>query len=156
MADMTLRTPFSPMHSDLNAFLFAAIGEDKVGLELTVVSAMARSGLDPWAEAARLSALSPRAAAQGLIEVITKSSNGADFGDVDAIADRLVRLLPKAGGAPAVRATRRLMVTPSNAAWVVCIVLAVAFLGWTMTDRSSGIDEGAPSLVTNGDTPRRP
>ncbi len=153
---MTLRTPFSPMHSDLNAFLFAAIGEDKLGLELTVVSAMARSGLDPWAEATRLSALSPRAAAQGLSEVITKSSNGADFGDVDAIADRLVRLLPKAGRVPAVRATGKLMVTPSNAASVVCLVLAIAFLAWTMTDRSAGVDDGAPSLATNGDTPRRP
>ena len=98
----------------------------------------------------------PRAAAQGLIEVITKSSNGADFGDVGAIADRLVRLLPKAGNAPAMRATGKLMVTPSNAAWVVCLVLAVAFLAWTMTDRSPGIDEGAASVATNSDTPRRP
>ena len=154
---MTLRTPFSPMHSELNAFLFAAIGEDKVGLELTVVSAMARSGLDPWAEAARLAALSPRAAAQGLIPVITQSSNGVDVRDVDAIADRLVRLLPKAGVAsPIVRGTRKLMITPSNAASVVCLVLAIAFLAWTITERSAGVDEGAPSLATNGDTLRRP
>ncbi len=153
---MALRTPFSPMHSDLNAFLFAEIGEDKAGLVLTVVSAMARSGLDPWVEAARLSALSPRAAAQMLVPVINGSSNGANFGDVEAIADRLVRLLPKGATAPVIRATGKLMVTPSNAAWMVCLVLAVAFLAWTMTDRSATVDEGAARLATNGDTPGRP
>lgn len=156
VTDMALRTPFSPMHSDLNDFLFAPIGEEKVGLLLTVASAMARLGIDPWAEAARLSALSPGAAAQVLVPMINQSSNGADFGDVQAIADRLVRLLPKSAGTPVVRSTRKWVATPSAAAWLVCLVLAVAFLTWTVKDRSSAIDEGTGRPVTNGDTSRLP
>ena len=144
------------MHSDLNAFLFAEIGEEKVGLALTVVSAMARLGIDPWAEAARLSALAPSAAAQVLIPMIARSSGGADFGDVQAIAERLVRLLPKGNVAPIARSTRNLMTVPPTAAWVVCLVLAVTFLAWTMKERSVSVDDGASSTITTGDTSHNP
>jgi len=47
---------------EFNRFLFAAIGTDRNGEPLSVVSALARLDLDPWAEAAALARL-PRAAA---------------------------------------------------------------------------------------------
>ena len=52
---MTLRPEYSLGHSEYNAFLFAAVGEEKVGLPLTVLTALTRLGFDPWQEAARLS-----------------------------------------------------------------------------------------------------
>jgi hypothetical protein len=54
---MTLRPEYSLGHSEYNAFLFAAVGEEKVGLPLTVLTALTRLGFDPWREAARLSDL---------------------------------------------------------------------------------------------------
>ena len=60
---MALNTPFTPPHPDLDAFLHAKIGEDRSGLVVTVASAIAQSGKDPWKEAARLALLTPAAAA---------------------------------------------------------------------------------------------
>ena len=48
---MTLRPEYSLGHSEYNAFLFAAVGEEKVGLPLTVLTALTRLGFDPWREA---------------------------------------------------------------------------------------------------------
>jgi len=44
---MTLRPEYSLGHSEYNAFLFAAVGEEKVGLPLTVLTALTRLGFDP-------------------------------------------------------------------------------------------------------------
>jgi hypothetical protein len=46
---MALRPEYSLVHSEFNDFLFAFVGEEKSGLQLTVLSALARLGLDPWA-----------------------------------------------------------------------------------------------------------
>jgi hypothetical protein len=54
---MTLRPEYSLGHSEYNPFLFAAVGEEKVGTQLTVLTALTRLGFDPWREAARLSNL---------------------------------------------------------------------------------------------------
>ena len=45
---MTLRPEYSLGHSEYNAFLFAAVGEEAVGLPLTVLTALSRLGIDPW------------------------------------------------------------------------------------------------------------
>jgi hypothetical protein len=62
---MTLRPEYSLGHSEYNAFLFAAVGEEKAGLPLTVLTALTRLGFDPWREAARLSDL-PRKPHSGI------------------------------------------------------------------------------------------
>jgi hypothetical protein len=54
-AIMALPARFSLLHSDLNDFLFAPVGEEQNGVTLSVVSALTRLGVDPWEEAARLS-----------------------------------------------------------------------------------------------------
>jgi hypothetical protein len=51
---MTLPAEFSLLHSDLNDFLFASVGNEQNGMSLNVVSALTRLGMDPWVEAARL------------------------------------------------------------------------------------------------------
>jgi hypothetical protein len=61
---MALRPEYSLGHSKYTAFLFAAIGEEKVGLPLTVLTALTRLGFDPWREAARLSDLPKETAAR--------------------------------------------------------------------------------------------
>jgi hypothetical protein len=57
---MTLRPEYSLGHSEYDAFLFAAVGEEKAGLPLTVLTALTRLGFDPWREAARLRSVRAR------------------------------------------------------------------------------------------------
>ncbi len=84
--------------SAFDAFLFATVGEDKAGTELTVLSALARLGLDPWNEAARLADMPRAAAVLALGKTIALLPLGnwkeADSSD---IATRLVGQLPAAG-----------------------------------------------------------
>jgi hypothetical protein len=61
---MTLRPEYLLGHSQYNAFLFAAVGEEKTGVSLTVLTALTRLGFDPWREAARLSDLPRETAAR--------------------------------------------------------------------------------------------
>jgi hypothetical protein len=53
---MALRPEYSLIHSEFNDFLFALVGKEKNGMQLTVLSALVRLGFDPWREAARLEA----------------------------------------------------------------------------------------------------
>jgi len=92
---MALAARFSLLHSDLNDFLFASVGEEQNGVTLSVVSALTRLGVDPWEEAARLTPLPKARAAEALAPLIarlpicrTRSSDDL------AISQRLVELLP--------------------------------------------------------------
>jgi hypothetical protein len=59
-------SPNSPLGSEFNDFLFAPIGEDQNGLNLSVVSLLARMNLDPWEEAGNLATLPAQAAGKRL------------------------------------------------------------------------------------------
>ena len=84
--------------SPFDAFLYASVGEDKAGIELTVLSALARLGFDPWNEASRLADLPRAAAAQALAKSIALLPLG-NWREADSpeIAARLVGRLPAAG-----------------------------------------------------------
>jgi hypothetical protein len=92
---MSLRPEFSLGNSPYNEFLFAAVGEEKAGLSLTVLSALTRLGLDPWREAARLSEL-PRETAARVFAVTIAMLPEGDWkaSESEAIAARLVNRLP--------------------------------------------------------------
>jgi hypothetical protein len=86
---------FALKNSNLNAFLFADIGEEINGSRLTVLSALARLGKDPWAEAARWDR-EPKAHA---IDALTASINDMPLRpeairEAGSIAARLILLLP--------------------------------------------------------------
>lgn len=61
---------FSLLHSELNSFLFATFGKEESGAPLSVLSALTRLDIDPWAEGARLSRLSKEDAARELTPLI--------------------------------------------------------------------------------------
>jgi hypothetical protein len=93
---VTLRPEYSLGHSQFNAFLYALVGEEKSGLQLTVLSALARLGLDPWEEAERLSTLSEEAATSSLTARLAGLPNGSwKAADSRSIAVHLVGYLPK-------------------------------------------------------------
>jgi hypothetical protein len=94
-ASMTLPARFSLLHSDLNDFLFAAVGVQPNGMPLNVVSALTRLGLDPWDEAARLAALPRALAAETLAPIIARLPiDRPQLSDNLTISRRLVELLP--------------------------------------------------------------
>jgi hypothetical protein len=97
---MALPARFSLLHSDLNDFLFAAIGEEQNGMPLNVVSGLTRLGLDPWEEASRLAALPRALAAEKLAPIIARLSlERPEPLDNLAISRLLVELLPEHGRA---------------------------------------------------------
>lgn len=78
------------------AFLYAPVGEDGRGASVTVLSMLARLGVDPWGEASDLTALPDGAARQRLEALMAR------FSDVQTlVADRgrivagLLAFLPK-------------------------------------------------------------
>jgi hypothetical protein len=95
---MVLRPEYMLGHSEFNEFLYAVVGEEKNGMRLTVLTALTRTGLDPWREASRLSDLSKEEATRALAAIINTLPEGDWIAsDSWAIADRLVHSLPGRG-----------------------------------------------------------
>lgn len=92
----------------LKDFLFAEIGTGDSGTTLTMISALARSGSDPWIEAARLSAL-PRASAAETLGLFLGRMPSAwcSLTDSAATTTRLLNLLPSTEVRIPVMLTRR-------------------------------------------------
>lgn len=81
--------------ADLERFVYADVATEPNGMELSVLSALSRRGLDPWLEAQRLAQLPRRAAADGLAQILRAVPSVQSLRvDVLAIAERLVALLP--------------------------------------------------------------
>ena len=78
---------------EFNDFLFAPIGVDGNGGYLSVVSALARLDLDPWAEAAKLTKLPVEIATQKLSSLLRQVPLARL--EAEQIAARLVALLPR-------------------------------------------------------------
>jgi len=92
---MALSGRFSLLHSDLNDFLFAPVGEEQNGVTLSVVSGLTRLGLDPWEEATRLTPLPKARAVEALATLIARLPiHRTQALDDLAISRRLVELLP--------------------------------------------------------------
>jgi hypothetical protein len=135
--DMTSRAPSTNMNPEFNDFLFAPVREEKNGMVLSVISGLTRLEIDPWREAARLSALPRTIAVQTFAPIIARlADGGAELFDARKVADRLISLLPTATSPVSVERadrgdgnSRRLWL----AIWLICLVLAgtAAFLGTT-------------------------
>jgi len=95
---MGLPQSFALLDSEFGAFLYASIGEDQKGMPLSVVSALTRLDIDPWQEAARLSALRAEEAVSALAQTIDRLPEvRREFWDAKRIAAGLIALLPRAG-----------------------------------------------------------
>ncbi len=149
---MALRPLYRPLRPDLDRFLHAAVGEERDGMPLTMISAFVRLGLDPWDEAGRLSSLAKREAGEQLAQTILRlTGTGWPFPEARRIANGLIELLPTraqareaAGGS---RANRRAIVpgkialgkiAPGKTFWLACLLIVAAAL---------------VSMVASGDLP---
>jgi hypothetical protein len=92
---MTSTDAFALKNSDLNRFLFAEVGTELNGSALTILSILARLGLDPWAEAARWAKMPKAAAINCLAQGIGKMPLSPEaLAETLATASSLVKLLP--------------------------------------------------------------
>lgn len=96
-----MRLSATAQNGAFSDFLAAEIGEEKNGMTLSLLSALTRLGMDPWQEAARLAALPEKKAVTALAALIARAINPAadapSDADTPSLAERLVRLLPRAG-----------------------------------------------------------
>ena len=93
---MALPSRFSLLDANLDAFLFASIGREESGMSLSVASALARLGSDPWIEAERLAGMPQAMAADALASIIARIPKTSwKPSESRAIAARLVQLLPR-------------------------------------------------------------
>src|SRR5882724_7594341 len=97
---MTLPCAYAPMLPEFDAFLFASVGEEVDGAPLSVLSVLARFGLDPRDEAARLAQLTREAAADQLARMIARLYDRRwSTLEAQRIASGLIERLPMAGAA---------------------------------------------------------
>src|SRR6187200_2302521 len=77
---VTAAASVSFFRPEFDDFLYAAIGADRNEMPLTVLSALSRLDVDPWAEAAELSELPKDAATQRLASLIGRLPGGRVVG----------------------------------------------------------------------------
>jgi hypothetical protein len=100
------RARFSTLNASYEDFLFALVCEDANGMRLSVISALARTNVDPWLEATRLAAM-PKAMAEKTLLSILDLVSGRSWKSPEAgvIVARLIRLLPQSSEAATVART---------------------------------------------------
>jgi hypothetical protein len=123
---MTNQSVFALRNSGLNEFLFSDVGTELNGSELTMLSILARLGLDPWAEAARLAKL-PKAEA---LDSLTRSIGAMALGQqamakLVTAASRLILLLPEQTRSPA-QGIREVTALPSLRQWLPLALLCAS------------------------------
>ncbi|KUP94696.1 hypothetical protein [Tritonibacter horizontis] len=92
MAHSNVLNPHPP---EFDRFLHAVVGEDRNGSAVTVLSTLARLGLDPWHETAELVRLGHDAARQRLATLLARFRDvPALASDHSTIARDLSQLLP--------------------------------------------------------------
>jgi hypothetical protein len=82
----------SGLTPEFDDFLFARINADSEETPLSVLSVLARLGLDPWEEAAKLAQLPRASAVQRLVALIAAIPSA--YPDARTVSNRLICLLP--------------------------------------------------------------
>jgi len=82
--------------SEFDRFLYASIGDDRNGMPLTVLSALARSDVDPWEEASKLAQLPEQSAVTQLAFLLgALQHDPLVCPDPAGISAPLIALLPR-------------------------------------------------------------
>jgi len=144
---------------EFDDFLFAPIGEDRNGTTLSVLSALARGGVDPWQEAVALAGMTKERATERLAVLIAATSADLAIGpSVAAIAARLIALLPQTPAykvaAPAAL-FKTVAVTPSRL-FIPLGLLALSLAGYFIfiAHPSSGGGPNSSAATSEASAPR--
>ena len=116
--------PAAPF-GELESFLFSEVGIQQNGMPLTVLSLLARMGVDPWNEAKRLSVLPNKSAVSWMAITISRSSSySSKQSDVTTLASHLVDRLPAYSRSPQLE----ISVSSSLGAIPVWTIMAVFYV----------------------------
>ena len=111
----------------LGAFLYADVGEDARGTSVTVLSMLARLGVDPWREASALAGMPAHDAQGRLCGLLARFSDVPCLRPACAdVASRLVSFLPREDAedrSTAMAATPRF---GAGTVWAIGLLLAYA------------------------------
>nr|WP_306264839.1 hypothetical protein [Pararhizobium sp. IMCC3301] len=133
-----------------NAFLFASVGEDRNGTLVSVLSALARFGVDPWQEAEALADLPQADAADRLDEMILALADvPSAAANHHGIATRLIALLPQASTIQTTVRNAAGSMAPEQRSQVILwvVVMLILLLAQMMAPRP---DAGASGSDTSG------
>jgi hypothetical protein len=131
---MTMTEPnvLNPHPPEYERFLYAPVGEDRNGYVVTVLSTLARLGLDPWTETAELVTLGREAAGAKLGLMLSRFRDSPALGnDHGRVARDLSQLLPE--GPPKRTLMRVASTVPdgplgtSAAIWTILAIIFVLF-----------------------------
>ncbi len=122
----------NPQPPEFERFLYASVGEDRNGFVVTVLSTLARLGLDPWKETAELVALGRDAARSRLGALLAQFRDVPKLkSDHGRVAQDLSQLLPED---PPSRTLKRAAATvadgrlgKSGAIWAILAIIFVLF-----------------------------
>ena len=131
MADPNVLNPHPP---EFDRFLYASVGEDRNGYVVTVLSTLARLGLDPWKETAELVALGRVAARSRLGTLLARFRDVPTLeSDHVRIARDLSQLLPD-GPTPGIlkRAASTVAIGRQGTSGAIWAVLAIIFVLFQM------------------------
>ncbi len=151
---MSLRSEYALGHSEYNDFLYAVVGETSSGQELTVLSALARLGLDPWSEAARLSELPKDAAAISLASALgaLPREDWTSQADKKSTALRLVDCLPRHSASvdtppkdSGLRAAKNVRQSGTSKFLILAGLVIATFCAilWLYSDKASGFEKSS-------------
>jgi hypothetical protein len=137
---------YAPLRPDLHNFLFATVGEERNGIPLSMISALAQLGLDPWDEASRLCSLAKQEAVERLAGLILRLPGTRRPSEARQIAFGLIDVLPTHNGPPGpVESIGRLKpqnIAPGKTFWLICLALAMA--AFILMRTQSGLLSGNP------------
>ncbi len=160
MAEMIRSPPVTAPVAEFDDFLFAPIGEERNGMLLSVLSALARSDVDPWQEAANLAQLPGVTATRRLASLIAAlPDRPLAHLDTGAIAARLIARLPRRVGSYATPAKvgfsfQLPAVMQSQpfryAAALILVVVVLGGLTIAASQRSSARVHSADAPVSSG------
>jgi hypothetical protein len=163
---MTRSALVAVLAPEFDDFLFAPIGEERNGMLLSVVSALARLNIDPWQEAANLAQLPRTTAARRLTSLIaTLPDRPSTPLDPGANAARLIARLPRRIGisvAPSatlldgIRVAARAQSQPFRYAAFILVVIVLGGLSLAVSQRSAAWVKRADAPASSTEPPPSP
>ena len=130
MADTPTQLGQDPQYQ---AFLYAPVGKDQHGSNVTVLSMLARLGVDPWGEASELASLPDGPAQQRLEALMARFADvSSPVPDWSGTVMKLLAFLPRQAktARSSSGSTSARLVVPSQGAQFYWIVTAALLLGW--------------------------
>ena len=141
-----------PIGPEFDPFLCAFIGAHPNGTLLSVLSAYARTDIDPWKEAARLSRMPRETATARLTEFILALPNEpCSNKPAQTVAGELIALLPAPSRVASPTMTKALSSAPPRlgiSLGAVAFVIGFAFLFWINNRAPEHAASPAPPSAT--------